>query len=182
MARVLGETAVVVLAAPAEPVVARSYGRHERVPPLGVPAHVTLLYPFLPRSEITAEVRARLGAVVAAEPAFDVAFRRFGRFPSVLWLDPEPADPFRRLTHALWEAWPQTPPYAGRFDDVTPHLTVAEHADDALLDAVAADVEPGLPVSMTVTEAALLAVGDGSWRPFAAFPLAAQPAIRSAPA
>jgi 2'-5' RNA ligase len=176
-----------VVADAAEPVVGRWRERYDEVAPLGVPAHVTVLYPFLPRAELTPEVLARLGEIVAAEPTFEVTFRGFGRFPgSVLWLAPEPAEPFRRLTHAVWEAWPHTPPYAGQFDDVTPHLTVAEHTDDGVLDGIAADVRAGLPVTMPVLEASLLAVGNGTWRTVATFALGApaspQPTMRSAPA
>jgi hypothetical protein len=87
----------------------------------------------------------------------------------VLWLDPEPAEPFRRLTHAVWRAWPQRPPYSGAYAEVTPHLTVAEQADDAELDTIAADVARALPCVARVTDARLLAVSDDGWSTRATF-------------
>jgi 2'-5' RNA ligase len=174
VARVPGETGIVAVTDAAEPVVARWRDRYDEVAPLGVPAHVTVLYPFLRLGEITDAVCARLASIVAAEPVFEVTFQRFGRFPgTVLWLDPEPAEPFRRLTHTIWSAWPDHPPYAGQYDDVTPHLTVAEHVDDGLLDTIAAAVAPDLPVSTPVERLSLLAVRDGTWSTLAAFPLGA---------
>jgi 2'-5' RNA ligase len=172
MTRLEGESAVVVVADAAELAVARWRSRYDGSAAAGVPAHVTVLYPFLPLAEVVPEVIERLMAIVAGEPAFEVTFARFGRFPgSVLWLDPDPAEPFRRLTYSVWRAWPQVPPYGGLYEDVTPHLTVAEHSDDALLDEIRADVSRMLPLSMTVTHAQLLAVRDGRWSTEAAFPL-----------
>lgn len=174
--RAIGESAVVVVMDAVDPVVAAWRSRYDRSAAVGVPAHVTVLYPFLPLEQVTGDVVTRLAEIVAAEPVFDVTFAAFGRFPgAVLWLDPEPADPFRRLTHAIWAAWPQAPPYGGAYDGVVPHLTVAEHDDETLLAEITADVTPRLPVRMTVARAQLLAVGDGAWTTQATFPLAAPP-------
>jgi 2'-5' RNA ligase len=170
--RVEGDTAVVVIATAVEPVVGGWRSRYDSSASVGVPAHVTVLYPFLPRDEVVPDVVDRLASIVAAEAAFDVTFARFGRFPgSVLWLDPEPAEPFRRLTHAVWRAWPQTPPYGGVHDGVTPHLTVAEHSDEGLLDEISVEVARALPVSTAVTGAQLLVVRNGVWTAEATLPL-----------
>ncbi|CAM5691577.1 hypothetical protein SCHAM137S_06449 [Streptomyces chartreusis] len=61
-------------------------------------------------------------------------------FP-VLYLAPEPDTHFRRLTDAITERWPENPPFGGQFDDVVPHLTVAQGQDE---DAGAA-LLTGLP-------------------------------------
>ena len=58
-------------------------------------------------------VLARLGSVCATTAALEVVFSRLARFPNVLYLQPEPSEPFRRLTAAVVEQWPQTPPYGG---------------------------------------------------------------------
>ncbi len=161
-----------VVADAVEQAVARWRSRYDRSCALGVPAHVTVLYPFLPVAAVTDDVLAGLAGIFAAEPAFDVVFRGFGRFPGgVLWLAPEPAEPFRRLTHAIWRAWPSHPPYGGAHDEVTPHLTVAEQQDGDLLDAVAADVAPTLPLATRVTCGQLLAVGTAEVSLLATFEL-----------
>ncbi|HVN13136.1 MAG TPA: 2'-5' RNA ligase family protein [Kineosporiaceae bacterium] len=167
-----GETALVVVADAAEPAVARWRSTYDGSASAGIPAHVTLLYPFLPLAEVTPDVMRHVRRIVAAEPAFEVTFACLGRFSgSVLWLAPEPAEPFRRLTYALWDAWPQTPPYGGLFEEVTPHLTVAEDAEPDVLDEITAEIAQALPLSMPVTHAQLLGVRDGRWTRQATFPL-----------
>src|SRR3954452_8784027 len=61
-----GETALVVVADAAEPLVALGRQRYEDLGPLGVPAHVTLLYPFLPLAEVTDGVCGRIEEIVGA--------------------------------------------------------------------------------------------------------------------
>jgi 2'-5' RNA ligase len=99
--------------------------RHDPVASAGVPPHVTLLFPFLPTSDLTPAVRRRLTRIVGEVRPFDVRFETTGRFPNVLWLAPEPAGPFITLTERLAAAFPDHPPYEGAHADVVPHLTVA---------------------------------------------------------
>ena len=79
----------------------------------GVPAHVTLIYPFMPPSELKDNVRRRVEDIIAAEPAFPFVLASVGRWPKVVYLQPDPEDPFRRLTAALASAFPDYPPYEG---------------------------------------------------------------------
>lgn len=87
-------------------------------------AHVTLLGPFAPESELTAELDAGLGDLFAAVPAFDFVLEDVRVFPSgLVYLHPEPAEVFAELTAALAERYPAYPPYAGEFAPV-PHLSL----------------------------------------------------------
>jgi len=166
------ESAVVVAVPEAEPVVGELRLQHTYDAPLGMPAHVTLLYPFVPAAELDDGVEERLARLLAAEPAFDVAFRRTARWPQLVYLAPEPAEPFSRLTEALVAEWPEHPPYEGVHEVVIPHLTVAESDGAEVLDNVAAELEPKLPVELRVHEAQLYAEGeDGRWRERRSFPL-----------
>jgi 2'-5' RNA ligase len=114
----------------------------------------------------------RVAELVAAAPNFDLTFRRTARFPEVLYLDPEPAEPFRALTAAIAAEWPEHPPYEGVHETVIPHLTVAESEDPALLDRIAADVEPHLPLDTHVDEASLFVEDDtGRWHEHSRLPL-----------
>ncbi|WP_104107198.1 2'-5' RNA ligase family protein [Nocardioides sp. 616] len=93
-------------------------------------AHITALGPFLPRHD--ARTAARVGEVVARFEPFDFTLRRLATFPNgIVHLVPEPAEPFSRLTSALFEEFDQCPPYGGAFGIPQPHLT---------LDALSADV------------------------------------------
>jgi hypothetical protein len=101
--------------------------------------------------------------------AFDCCFVRTRWFDQeVLWLDPEPALPFRQLTSAVWRAFPQHPPYGGAYNDVVPHLTVAEQrlADLPTLLAVERAVRSGLPLVAHIEKVLLVAgtQAPNSWR------------------
>jgi 2'-5' RNA ligase len=164
-------SAVVVHVPEAEPVVGAWRRAHTYDAPLGMPAHVTILYPFVPRAEL-AEAEPRLAELVAGHAAFDATFARTARFPEVLYLEPEPAERFLQLTGAVVAAWPEHPPYESVHDTVVPHLTVAESEDASLLDSIASEVEPRLPVRQRVAAASLFVEGDdGRWREHGRLPL-----------
>ncbi len=166
-----GKTALVLPVPEAEPVVGRWRERFDSSSADGVPAHVTVLYPFVADGRIDDRCLDELRALFAGHVSFDVRFSRCGRFPGLLYLAPEPDGPFRRLTEAVVARWPEAPPYGGRFDEVVPHLTVAECADTAVFDDIEADILDRLPVT-THADAITLVVFDGSrWRERAVFPL-----------
>ena len=141
-----GQSAVVVPAPAAEPLVSAWRERFDPSAAHGMPAHLTTLYPFLPEEALTPDVVARLRVVCAAVPVLDVEFRRTARFPGVLYLEPEPAGALRDLTAAVAARWPEAPPYGGAFDTVIPHLTIAHGASDGVLDEIEAALRPRLPI------------------------------------
>jgi hypothetical protein len=167
------ESALIVPVPEAEGLVGEWRERYDDSARTGVPAHLTLLYPFLPPEEVTQpdlEDLAALFAAARATPYQLVALRRFSR--GVLYLAPEPEAFLRELTGRIWARYPHRPPYGGVFDDVIPHLTVAQVADSGVLDAVEASVAPGLPIAAHATEAWLMLQGDdGRWRAGHRFPL-----------
>ena len=166
------ETAVLVHVPDAEPIVGEWRLRHTYDAPLGIPAHVTLLYPFVPPGALNAEVEERLGRLLAEVAPFDVTFTRTARFPDVLYLEPVPSEPFAELTAAIAAEWPEHPPYEGEHEVVIHHLTVAEGDDEALLARIAADVEPKLPLRTHVSEAQLYAEdAAGRWHEHSRLPL-----------
>jgi 2'-5' RNA ligase len=140
----------------------------------GAQPHVTVLFPFLAASALTPEVRATLAGIAARVDPFDVTFRRVRRFEEgVVWIEPEPGDPFRRLTAAVVERWPEHPPYDGLFDEVIPHLTIveAEH-DDPPLSAIEAQVAAALPFRARADRLELWRQDpEGRWRPHWRLPL-----------
>jgi hypothetical protein len=136
----------------------------------GMPAHVTLLYPFLPPSDIDAEVLARLETIVCRHQQFSVEFLHAGWFgDEVLWLSPEPDLSFRRLTTDLFVMFPETPPYGGSITYPTPHLTVADGASVHLMKAVESIVTENLPIK-AVFDSVSVMIGSresGSWKTIA---------------
>jgi 2'-5' RNA ligase len=128
-------------------------------PSIGVPAHVTLLFPFAPPDQVD-EVQLR--ELFADQQSFPFRLARTERFPRILYLAPEPAEPFARVTQTLAARFPAYPPYEGAFETIVPHLTVAA-GDDALLDEVDAAVAPSLPIEAEAREAVLLVEVVPDW-------------------
>ena len=168
------QSAVIVPVPEAEGVLGRIRADLDPAAAVGVPAHVTVIAPFIPTEQIDHAVLGALAAAIASVPAFDVTLadvRWFG--DGVLWLAPDPAGPFRALTQALWQRFPACPPYGGAYDDVVPHLTVGLGPPAQPLLAAARDLLPLLPIRARVTAAQLFQTGPGqeSWHPVADFPL-----------
>jgi 2'-5' RNA ligase len=128
-----------------------------------MPAHITLLYPFLPERGLDHDTLDELARICTAFPAFVVAFTTTARFPDVLYLVPEPADLLEQMTLAIAHRWPDFPPYAGQFDDIVPHLTVAIGQSE-ILDAADAELRTKLPLGATVDHAQLLTFDGGRWK------------------
>ncbi len=168
------ETAVVIVVdAPAlEHVYRDSYPEFADV---GIPLHVTLLYPFAPPSEL-APALPLLREVAARHERFEFSLTRLETFPRAVWLAPEPARPFRLLTEAIQEAFPPFPHWEGRFAEVIPHVTLADGVEEADLEVTLARlharVEPLLPVQVAAEEATVLAEeAGGRWIVAARLPL-----------
>ena len=154
----------IVVRIPVPPALERSRRQWDWAAGVGVPAHVTILFPFLPAPRLGPGVRADLATIAAAHGPFDVRFRRVGRFPGVVYLAPEPSGPFTHLTEAVVTRYPDFPPYGGAFDEVIPHLTIAESADGPL-DEIAERARAALPFAYRVSAFELIVEGgDGRWR------------------
>jgi 2'-5' RNA ligase len=136
----------------------------------GVPAHITLLYPFAHPSTV-AETVELLRRLFGGVPAFEFSLVAVRRFPVTAYLHPEPSATFARLTDMLVNQWPEFPPYGGSFSTVIPHLTIADQATGATLDQVDAGVSPQLPIRCRATEAWLMCSDEqGRWTRYEAFP------------
>ena len=162
-----GETGVIVPVPAALALVGYWRLRYDTSAPLGVPPHVTICYPFVPRDLLTPADLADLADIAAAQSTFDLRLAATGRFPGapgVLYLEPEPDRPFRALTAALLERWPDHPPYGGQFPDPIPHLTVTETASDVEIDAIEASLRLRLPIETVADHVVLLAFDGERWR------------------
>jgi 2'-5' RNA ligase len=178
------QTALVVEVPAADPAVAPWRRRYDRAARAGVPAHVTVCFPFLPPHELDDherdgherddDVEEALAVLAGATPGFAATFTRVDSFgEAVLWLAPEPDEPLRALTRAVCTTFGLLP-YGGAHggvDDAVPHLTVAEDPPDPA--AVRADLAPQLPITQHVRQLTLLqgAFVPGGWRVRRRFPL-----------
>jgi 2'-5' RNA ligase len=171
------ERALVALIPQAEALVGPFRQRYDPSAAAGMPAHITINYPFTPASVDDPVFGEELKSLFAGFQAFDFHLSRIERFPDVLYLAPAPVQPFLDLIHHAAERFPESPPYGGAFDPVIPHLTVAQVADPTELNPVAesfqraADSE--LPIQARVERVWLMDDCDGRWMKRAPLPLSA---------
>ncbi len=149
--------------------------RHDPAAAAGVPPHITLLFPFLPVSQLGPGVRRDLATIARGVAPFDVSFSGVGRFPDAVYLVPEPAGPFADLTTAIWARFGAYPPYGGAHAEVLPHLTLAD-SSTAPLDGIASQAARWLPFDRHVGALELLAQeGQTRWRSRWRIPLGVRP-------
>lgn len=170
------ETALVVRVPEAEATVGSLRQGLDRSASWGVPAHVTVLYPFVPPARLEDDVVEQVAVAVRSVPRFSCVFAECRWFDEdVLWLAPEPAAPFLALTRAITEAFPEHPPYGGAYEDLSPHLTVGHrpHASREALQLAQDRLIHALPVQAAVDRVSLLAGSPepGAWRVLREFPL-----------
>jgi hypothetical protein len=169
------QSALIVAVPEAEPAVREHREQLDASARLGVPAHITVLFPFMPPGMIGAAVLTRLENLFAAVSGFRIRLDRTGWFgDDVLWLAPHDPAPFRALTKAVCEAFPAYPPYGGQFSEVVPHLTVGDRQPAADLRAAEEPVRAHLPIEARATAVTLMTQrsAGGRWAGTAVFALA----------
>jgi 2'-5' RNA ligase len=159
----------------AEPLVAAHRRLLDSNASLGIPAHVTVLVPFVPPGDLTDAVCEKLARLFVSFPRFSYTFDHTDWFnEDVLWLGPRDPAPFRALTELVFAAFPGFPPFGGQYEDVIPHLTVGHNQPVADLRAAESAVRPGLPVVGSATAVTLLtgpANDSDPWTKIRTFPL-----------
>ncbi|MCL2784885.1 MAG: 2'-5' RNA ligase family protein [Propionibacteriaceae bacterium] len=169
------EAALLVVCPEADPVVGRHRSFLDSAAQVGVPAHITVAYPFKP--VIDAYDIANLEALFLRIPAFTTTFAETDWFGSdVLFLRPLDSEPLSVVYQAVSDAFPDWPIFGGVYDSYVPHLTVGHNQPVALLREAEADVTGHLPVIQPITAVDLwsgpaLASGTGQWRKVRSFPL-----------
>ena len=163
-----GATALVVVVPEAEQLIGALRRAHTPSGRDGMPAHVTLLAPFAGLAERDDDA---IRGVCARFHPFGFALRRTGRFDDtgVLYLAPEPAEPFVELIGAFADAFPA---HRSSFDPVVPHVTVAAGLEPGRLDEIAGQLKRALPMRACADDVVLFARSDeGRWEEQARFPL-----------
>jgi 2'-5' RNA ligase len=141
----------------------------------GMWAHVTLIYPFRDSARIDATTMRGIERVVASFVSFPFTLSTVEYFrspPVVLYLAPEPAAPFQELTRAFARVFPDAPPYGGVFDEIVPHVTVADENDLEILATIEAEVASRLPIKAIAREVELVEHAPQGWSRRQSFNLA----------
>jgi len=167
-------SALVVQVPAAESLVAELRQRFDATAQLGVPAHITLLVPFMDPRHIAPEVLDGTQHALAKVAAFSFSLVKVARFPTTAYLSPEPSAPFVEMTMALVEAFPDFPPYGSEHQEIVPHLTVA-HGSASEADEAEAELRLRLgasgPIKAECSSVVLLENSTGRWKELHRFQL-----------
>jgi hypothetical protein len=135
-----------------------------------------VLYPFVPPDALDDAVIERLRTLFAAHRLFEFRLATSATFAgTVLYLEPDPSDPFVELSRTVWAAFPDHPPYGGQFGDLVPHLTVVDCPragcdPEAVIAEAEAAVRSGLPITARADSVWLMA-GNETWSTLERFSL-----------
>ena len=167
-----GGRSAVVLMVPVPASIRRIRALHDPMARRGVPPHVTLVFPFVPAVRLGKAERQHLAAIAGEARPFSLRFADVRRFPSSLYLAPEPTEPVHALIAAVVRAFPDHPPNEGAFEAVIPHLTVAADAGEAVLAGLVPAAQAPLPFSAAIRALTVLAEDEiGQWRTHWRIPL-----------
>ncbi|MCW2781962.1 MAG: hypothetical protein JWR35_2411 [Marmoricola sp.] len=166
----MSRTGVVVVIATAAEIIRDLRMVHDPLAARGVPAHVTILFPF--RSVVDDSTAQQISTIASQTRPFDVTFSSVERFgDEVVYLVPEPAAAFSALIGLFVEAFPDCPPYAGKHPDPTPHLTVGSNLIPGAADELVAAIGT-LSITTRVDRLTLLVEqDDGAWTTSQTWPL-----------
>ena len=160
------ETALVIAVPEAEELVGHWRETLDPSAADGMPAHVTLAYPFRDGARIGRGTEAALAGIFLSVSSFEVVFAGVERFPGVLWLAPENPKPFAMLETMLRDAFPDLRPA----HDFVPHLTLAHLPEDdreqlgRIERGFLLEAGDRLPLRARIGEIVLMERGEtGSW-------------------
>jgi len=176
------QSALIIAVPEAEPLFSAVREEHDPAARMGVPAHVTVLLPFIPADMVDAQSLAALRELFRREPRFSYRFEHVNTFGDVtVYLEPTPAGAFVRLTQLAVQRWPEYPSYGGEFDEIVPHLTVGDRLMAGQAAPLVSQTRAGLrsdgPITGEASAISLMVEDDrGFWSAAAAFPLGPHPA------
>jgi 2'-5' RNA ligase len=166
-------TALVILVPEAETLVKEFRDRYDPSAAEGMPAHITVLYPFKYTDEIGKDVVDALQTLFSRHSRFSFTLEETRRFPNALYLAPRPDVPFKELIRAATERYPETPPYGGAFSTVVPHLTIAQVIDPQELYKISDEFDRAsrgrLPIHSSAEKVWLMKKQEGKWQPRISF-------------
>lgn len=157
-----GQTGLVIPVPTADALLTAVGARYPGTVRAGVPAHVSLLYPFVAAAELDERVTIALGELLAEQPPMRVQFAECYRRDGFVALRPDPIDGLKDLVSETRRRWPDVMPYEGVYGDVEPHLTVAMRCSAQVAVTIEQEVTAELPISAELREAWLVAF-EGQW-------------------
>jgi 2'-5' RNA ligase superfamily len=172
------ESALIIEVPEAEPAVHRFRERLDANAPLGIPAHITVLAPFMPSEAIDTSVLTQLRQLFAKASPFWFRLDRTDWFSDrVLWLAPDDPGPFSDLTQEVFRAFPAFPPFEGRHDVVIPHLTIGHGHPLSEMRGAEEAIQDSLPIDACAVAVTVMTEqsAGGRWTKTATLTLGKRP-------
>lgn len=135
-----------------------------------MPAHVSLLYPFVPESALTGQDEKGVRSLAASFPAADLLLEELVTASGFVGVTVPQLQP---IVDAFHTQWPGLRPYGGRFGTrPATHVTVAMGADNPTTSAqVRTAVGSLLPLRTRAAAVQLVVLTEEGWRPRFTAPL-----------
>jgi 2'-5' RNA ligase len=130
---------------------------------LGIPAHITMMYPFVPPGALDTALREKIAAVTAAHAPISYRIAGPAQWPDTLYASVAPEAPFHNLQADLAAAFPAYPLYGGAFDFV-PHVTIADGEPRSWASLAHDPAWAALPASRTARSVELIVQTPDGWR------------------
>jgi 2'-5' RNA ligase len=164
--KAVGATSLAVTLPEAEPAIGRHRRAHTPSGPEGMPAHATLIAPFVHSSRLGDDDLDAIRDALRPFRPFEVTLASFGCFEHIgcLYLEPEPREPFVRMSQALLAAYPEVeyPPEGAT--RIIPHVTIGGHLTAEQQDEIKQELAPYLPIRARADSVVLVERGDdGRW-------------------
>ncbi|MFD8983373.1 2'-5' RNA ligase family protein [Streptomyces sp. NPDC059564] len=135
-----------------------------------MPAHVSLLYPFVPEPALTGQDEQGVRSLAASFPAADLLLEEVVTAPGFVAVTVPGLQP---IVDAFRAQWPGLRPYSGRFGArPAAHVTVAMGADDPTTAAhVRMAIDSLLPLRTRAAAVQLVVLTEEGWQPRFTTPL-----------
>ncbi|MFD6880357.1 MULTISPECIES: 2'-5' RNA ligase family protein [unclassified Streptomyces] len=158
----IGTTAIVIELPAAEVLLEAVAGVDPSLVRTGLPAHVTVLYPFVAAADVDDETERAVRRLAGSMPAVDLLLRRLVAAPGFVAVEAAELDP---VITAFRDRWPAVRPYGGRFgESPTAHVTMALGCDEAEARRVGDRVGELLPLRARAEAVHLVVLTDRGWR------------------
>jgi 2'-5' RNA ligase len=168
------EAALIVPVLEAEQYVSNFRMEYDPSASVGVPAHITINYPFTPEISNHLDYIAELSSIISGFTQFPFQLIEICTFPQAVYLSPQPTSPFIDIIQAISSGFPESQPYKDEFSQIVPHLTLAQVKENEIqsIEKMALNLlNPNLPISAKASEIWLIENFKGKWKRRMVFPL-----------
>jgi 2'-5' RNA ligase len=172
--RLIRELALIIPVDEAEILVSNIRSKYDPSAPVGIPAHITINYPFTPDISIHYNYLQILSSAFANIKKFTFKLDKICEFPNTIYLSPRPTKIFIRIIKTITALFPESQPYKGEYSEIIPHLTLAQVKGteiNSIKAIIANQLNANLPIKSIAKEIWLIEDNNGLWDKRFIFPL-----------